>query len=358
MNRRRGIGTAGIWLGGLAGMLAGCAVWAFAVRAERDEPRQGAARDAATEAAAAPHADSAGSGVPSDKGETPGKARSESNPAQDAVSAKPADAEYVDPSAVAKRFAAELTRLVKRGNLVTPAELHRQAQAAKRCPVVPVPDPGEKLGPAAIYARARPSVVVVGAIVQPKGHRRFHAALASGFVIAKEGVIATNYHVIEAFQHAKAVGVMTADQRLFAVQAVVAADAHNDLALVKIEADNLVPLPIASSVQLGAPVYCLSHPALDTEETETAFFAFSEGVVSGKYRLRLDGPVPIDVLTVTAEYGKGSSGGPILNEHGAVVGIICQTRALFHDEDETEPQMTWKLSRPSSSLLALLKPAD
>lgn len=358
MNRRWGIGTAGIWLGGLAGVLAGCVVWGFAVRAERDEPRQGAARDAATEAASAPHADSAAGGVPSGKGEATGKARSESDPAQESVSANSADAEYVDPSAVAKRFATELTRMFKHGKLVTPAELHQQAQAAKRCPVVPVPDPGETLGPAAIYARAKPSVVVLGAIVQPKGHKRFHAALATGFVIAKEGVIVTNYHVIEAFQYAKAVGVMTADQRLFAVQAVVAADAHNDLALVKIEADNLVPLPIASSVPLGAPVYCLSHPALDTEETETAFFAFSQGVVSGKYRLRLDGPAPVDVLTVTAEYGKGSSGGPILNEHGAVVGIICQTRALFHDEDGAEPQMTWKFSRPSSSLLPLLKPAN
>ena len=71
--------------------------------------------------------------------------------------------------------------------------------------------------------------------------------------------------------------------------------------------------------------------------------------------MRLNGPTPLNVLAITADYAKGSSGGPILNEHGAVVGIICQTRALFHDEDETEPQITWKFSRPSSSLLAILK---
>jgi hypothetical protein len=37
------------------------------------------------------------------------------------------------------------------------------------------------------------------------------------------------------------------------------------------------------------------------------------------------------------------------------VGVICQTRALFYDEEESEPQLTWKFSRPSSSLLALLQ---
>lgn len=357
MNEPSGIRALGIWLGGVAGVLAGCTVWVLAVRAEREEPRQAGSMDATSRAAPASREDSAAAGAPSGKAGASGKSLSKSGPAAEPVAAKAADAEYVDPSEVAKRFTTELTRRFKGGKLVTPAELHRQAQAAKSCAAVPLPESGEKLGPEAVYARARPSVVVVGAIVQPKGHKRFHAALATGFVIARDGVVVTNYHVLEAFQYAKAVGVMTADQRLFPVQAVLAADAHNDLAVVKVEADNLIPLPVAPSVAVGAPVYGLSHPALDTEETETAFYAFSQGVVCGKYRLRLDGPPAVDVLAVTAEYGKGSSGGPILNEHGAVVGIICQTRALSYDEDGTEPQMTWKFCRPSSSLLALFKPS-
>ncbi len=45
--------------------------------------------------------------------------------------------------------------------------------------------------------------------------------------------------------------------------------------------------------------------------------------------------------------------GPILNEHGAVVGMVCSTMALL-DDDEGNVQMTWKLTRPSSSILALL----
>ncbi len=342
MRRICGVKTTGIWLSGAAALAAGCVVWALAVHADRDAAGQVAMAGPTADEVAASR-EHAGPGAKSaDAAEEPGMA-------------KAAGAEFVDPSVVAKRFTTELTRLLKSGKLVTPAALFRQAERAKTCAVVPLAELGRKLSPEAIYARARPSVVVVGAIVQPKGHKRFHAALASGFVISKDGAIVTNYHVLAAFQHAKAVGVMTDDERVFPIHAVLATDGHNDLAVVKIEADNLTPLPIAPAVPVGAPVYCLSHPALDTEETETAFYAFSQGVVCGKYRLRVDGPVPLNVLAITADYAKGSSGGPILNERGAVVGIICQTRALFHDEDESEPQMTWKFGRPSSSLLALLK---
>jgi S1-C subfamily serine protease len=348
--------SAGVWLGAVAAVLAGGAAWVLTVH--RDAPGQDASDEQAAGEVSAmaddpkPVAPSSDAAV---RTEEP-KAKSRSRPA--AARDKADAGEFSDPSVIRHRFTTEMSRLLKQGKLVAPAELFRQAERAKRCDVVPLPDPGQRLSSEAIYARARPGVVVVGALLQPKGHRHVHVALASGFSIRGDGVIVTNYHVLEAFQHARAVGVSTDDQRVFPVKAVLAADELNDLAVVKVEAENLAALPVAASAPVGAPAYCLSHPALDTGETETAFYAFTQGIVCGKFRLRLAGPAPLDVLAITAEYGKGSSGGPILNEHGAVVGIICQTRALFHDEDESEPQLTWKFSRPSSSLLALLKAPD
>jgi S1-C subfamily serine protease len=87
--------------------------------------------------------------------------------------------------------------------------------------------------------------------------------------------------------------------------------------------------------------------------TENGFFAFTQGIVSGRYRSQLRGETPINVLTITADYAQGSSGGPILNEHGAVVGMVCETLTISDDNDEG--QMTWKFTRPSSSILALLE---
>jgi len=61
-------------------------------------------------------------------------------------------------------------------------------------------------------------------------------------------------------------------------------------------------------------------------------------------------------ITITADYAQGSSGGPILNEHGAVVGMVCQTLTI--SDDSGESQMTWKFTRPSSSILSLLQGAQ
>jgi S1-C subfamily serine protease len=136
---------------------------------------------------------------------------------------------------------------------------------------------------------------------------------------------------------------------------VLAAVSLNDAVVLKIEATNLTPLPLARGAAVGAKVYCLSHPLINSTGTENAFFAFTQGIVSGRYRSRLMGKTPVNVLTITADYAQGSSGGPILDECGAVVGMVCQTLAI---EDENRGnQMTWKLARPASSILLLLQGA-
>ncbi len=336
MSYKQSFRSAGIWASGMAAALVACAAWGLLPQGS------GAPGPVAAEKPTA--------GSPPAKSPAPERAAQPPRTKAD-------EAEFPDSSFIARRFTTELTRLLKQGKVVPPSELFRQAQQAGRCDVVPLPEPKEKLAPEAIYARAKPAVVVIGSVMRPSGHRGFRAAMASGFVIRGDGVVVTNYHVLEAFQQARAVAAMTYDERVLPIQKVLAADEHNDVAVVKVEAENLAALPIAATAPVGATVFCLSHPALDTDESESAFFTFTQGIVCGKFHLRLNGPDPLNVLAITAEYAKGSSGGPILNVCGAVVVIICQTRALFHDEDETEPQITWKFSRPSSSLLALLQPA-
>jgi S1-C subfamily serine protease len=174
-------------------------------------------------------------------------------------------------------------------------------------------------------------------------------------VLREDGVIATNYHVVTTFQDMRAVGVMTHDGRVFPVKKVLAADKHGDVIVLKIDAGGLAPLPIAGDVPIGATVYCLSHPVLSSAKTENAFYAFTQGIVSGKYRLRIADEDPVDVLTVSTDYAVGSSGAPILNEHGAAVGMACQTLPIVHDLHQADVQMIWKFTRPTSTLLAILK---
>ena len=283
-----------------------------------------------------------------------------SSAAPAAVPPKPAagaaaEEQFQSPEETAKKFKAELDRLAERKGLVSIVELVRQAEAQKTTTIETLPDPGQKLAGAAIYAKARPGVVIIGGNAKGKRRRAPEMIFGSGFVIRKDGVIVTNCHVVIGFQDMKTVGVMTDDGRMFPITAVLAADSRNDVAILKVEADNLTPLPVAESAPVGAKVYCISHPALNTPETENGFYTLTEGVVSGKFRLRLHGFPPLNVLAVTADYAKGSSGAPILNEHGAVVGIVCETLPLYGDAQEQDVQMVWKFSRPSSSILALLR---
>jgi len=273
---------------------------------------------------------------------------------QDATAAEGTPEDKFDsPEAIINRFNAELGRLASGPGIPSPGELAQQAEANKTYAVAVLPDPGKKLDGETVYARARAGAVIIGAIPKTKKRHPSQPVFASGFVIHKDGLIVSNAHVLEAFRDMKAVGVMTSDGRVFPIKAVLAADRLNDAAVLKVEATDLTPLPLARSVPVGATVYCLSHPLMNYMGTENGFFAFTQGIVSGRYRTRLMGETPINVLTITADYAQGSSGGPILNEHGAVVGMVCQTLTISDDNDGS--QMTWKFSRPSSSILAILE---
>ena len=164
-------------------------------------------------------------------------------------------------------------------------------------------------------------------------------------------MIVTNAHVIEAFRDMKAIAVMTSDARVFPIKDMLTADRLNDVAVLKIEATNLTPLTIAKTISVGATVYCLSHPIMDSMGTKYGFFAFTQGIVSGRYRTQLIGNEPVNVLTITADYAQGSSGGPILNENGDVVGMVGHTLSI--EDEGGGNQMTWKFVRPARCILPL-----
>lgn len=170
---------------------------------------------------------------------------------------------------------------------------------------------------------AAPSVVHINT-EQSVGSRDEFAALleprlrqqlgqASGVIVDAEGYIVTNYHVIA---NADNIQVKLADGRTFAAQ-VVGDDAKNDLAVLKIDADKLVPAPWGNSddLQVGEMVWALGNPfGLDNSLTF--------GIVSAKARR-----VPIardrysEYLQTDAAVNPGNSGGPLVNMKGEIVGI-------------------------------------
>ena len=266
---------------------------------------------------------------------------------------RPLPESFKDLRLLSQHFADQLGRLKEQDQTISPAKLAEQANAEGTCFVPTLADRGKKLDAETIYARTKPGVVVVGGIFKCTKCKQWHVQCASGFVVRQDGLILTNLHTVEAFKKLEALGVMTDDGRVFPVTSVLASSRLNDLALLQVDAGDLPPLPVADDISVGAPVYCLSHPMLPNGKGN-AFYSFSQGIVSGKLTTHTDKQQPLNVLAVTADYGPGSSGGPILNEHGAVVAVACQAIPLSQKEGEKNVQMIWRLTRPSSSIMALL----
>jgi S1-C subfamily serine protease len=133
-------------------------------------------------------------------------------------------------------------------------------------------------------------------------------SLGTGFVVRADGWIATNLHVLVGGPHVK---VTLRDQREFDVVELLAASPEYDLALVRVEARGLPTLFLGDSdaMRPGDPVIAIGNP-LGLEDT------VSNGLVSA--RRKIDG---FEVLQVSAPIAPGSSGGPLFNERGEVVGV-------------------------------------
>jgi len=141
------------------------------------------------------------------------------------------------------------------------------------------------------------------------------AGLGTGFVIRSDGLIATNLHVIG---EARPITIQLADGSKHEVQEVHATDRQMDLAVLKIKASDLKPLPLAApdTLKQGAEVVVLGNP-------QGLRYSVVKGVNSGTREI--DGK-PMIQLAIPIE--PGNSGGPVLDSLGRVQGIVTLKSAV------------------------------
>ena len=144
--------------------------------------------------------------------------------------------------------------------------------------------------------------------------RRTNDSLGSGFIIDSDGYVVTNHHVIK---DADEIIVRLKDRRELKAT-IVGSDARSDIALLKIEADNLpvVKMGSSSDLKVGSWVMAIGSP-----------FGFdhsvSVGVISATGRtLPSENYVPF--IQTDVAINPGNSGGPLFNLAGEVVGINSQ----------------------------------
>jgi serine protease Do len=136
-------------------------------------------------------------------------------------------------------------------------------------------------------------------------------SLGSGVIVSREGHILTNHHVIKSMNK---VEVQLTDGRIEPAQ-IIGSDPVTDIAVLKISAANLEPLPLGDSdaVRVGQMVFAVGNP-FGLSETVT------QGIVSAKGR-RAFADSAVEFLQTDAAVNQGNSGGPLLNLRGEIIGI-------------------------------------
>ena len=137
-------------------------------------------------------------------------------------------------------------------------------------------------------------------------------SLGSGFFV-RDGEIASNLHVVEgaASGYAKVI-----DQKAkYEIEGITALDPERDLVVLKVSGARASTLAFGNSdaVRVGETVYAVGNPQ-GLEGT------FSQGIVSSIREIGAD-----KILQITAPISPGSSGGPVLNERGQMIGIAVAT---------------------------------
>jgi S1-C subfamily serine protease len=110
-------------------------------------------------------------------------------------------------------------------------------------------------------------------------------------------------------------------------------------------------LPLArEAAPVGAPVFVMSHP-------DNRFYLLSAGFVARHVLWRTEAGDEA-FMTITADFAKGSSGCPVLDERGAVVGIVNNTESIYYDDDgrkkQTDLQMVVKNATPSWAVQSMI----
>jgi S1-C subfamily serine protease len=180
----------------------------------------------------------------------------------------------------------------------------------------------------AVYKKALPSVVNITST-----EVRFdffygpvpQTGQGSGFILNKEGLILTNNHVIEGGQK---IEVTLSNKHQYKAQ-LVTVDKGHDLALLKIDAPNLVPATLAESssdLVVGQRVYAIGNP-FGLSGTMT------RGIISAIRSVRGPENNPIDdAIQTDASVNPGNSGGPLLNSRGEVIGITTMIASNGADQ--------------------------
>lgn len=209
----------------------------------------------------------------------------------------------------------------------TPSTLLRPDLAQRSAKLTLVAPSLKPLDDEEVVRRLAESVYVVGTLYRGTDSEDFDLSLATAFAVTEDGVLSTSYHVFDDDPEALVTLAMDMRGRAYPVERIVAADEDADTCLIQVRAEGLKPLPYGADAAPGSRARILSHPG-------DSFYYFSSGHVSN-YETDDEG---VMWMNVTAEFGQGSSGGPVVDACGNVIGQVSRTATMYAGDPLDPPE--------------------
>jgi len=189
-------------------------------------------------------------------------------------------------------------------------------------------DTGKLMSPAEVYAVNVNSTVGITTSITTNfwGYQSTSAAAGSGFILSDDGYILTNYHVVE---NSNSISVAMYDGSSHDAK-LIGYDEGNDVAVLKIDAENLVPVVLGDSenINVGDSVVAIGNPLGELT------FSLTSGTISAKDReITMSSGTTMRLMQTDCAVNSGNSGGALFNLYGEVIGI---TNAKYSSNASTE----------------------
>jgi S1-C subfamily serine protease len=243
---------------------------------------------------------------------------------------------YVDDDAVYDEFFDRLEELAKEKKPLSHKRLLAKLKP-RAAGITPAESGNQVLAPEDVYKAAVQSVFVVGSVYPDKDGKWQTGTYATAWVLAADGVLVTNWHVFDELKDGEVFGAADRDGTVYPVTDFLGGDKTADVAVFRIPARELKPLPVAAAhAEVGSWVGVISHPG-------DLFYMYTQGAVT-RYSTNTNDDKKVEKwMGISAEYASGSSGSPVLNKYGAVVGMAALTLSL---DAADEPKKPVRRARP------------
>lgn len=264
----------------------------------------------------------------------------------------------IDDEAVITAMQSTLEAAVGKAGIPSADELGKLAKSKKRSqPEIPLPGT-PAAPPAATYEALCKSVYLIGSLYKCGKCDDWHqGGTATAWCIGSDGLMITNAHVFRSAEGG-IMGVTDREGRCYPVTALLGWDMSTDVAVFRVDAKDLQALPLGAAAEVGADITVISHPGGN-------HFVRTSGSISRyvKRPLGRNGD-KVTWMAITADYAKGSSGGPVFNDAGQVVGMVSNTLSLYTGSkakpaNKGDLQMVIKHCVPGDAIRELFqKPAE